>query len=319
MAQASRGTGGAALLYVTDERGLELTRHAAAAAMLTQAGPYAYMIFCHGFEPGPDPALEALARERGSSFEMRPITSPYAEVASVTHVTMTSFLKLKAVLEAAQEYDRVVYSDGDILMMRDLDLAGIDMQGFPIAAGYDLSEAGGLLPHDRAPDHPGRGAREHYFNTGLIVADGALWRGEAFAAPYAAAMRAHLTFCEYKSACVTMDQCVWNLLFEGRWARLPLDHNMQACALFSRWWSKASLRHYTGKIKFLPIRLWRSDVKDRRLIARARRRLGLSVSPMTETPDVLFALNRLRNARLNARVARAVEKVERKRAAPFAS
>lgn len=150
-----------------------------------------------------------------------------------------------------ERYARVLYLDCDIAI--EPGFAGIfalDLKGMPIAAAID---AGDILRRDGehaiawrkhltdiglAPDAP-------YFNAGVLLIDLDAWRkidvaGEAFA-----------FLAERGKLATSMDQDALNVVFRGRWARLPQRYNFQfpfmGLGLEER--VHPLIWHYTGHLK----------------------------------------------------------------------
>lgn len=271
-----------AIVLVTDHRGLMLTEHAAAAAVVTQKGTREVVIFCHGFDPVPNATLVQRSAAVGATVVYRALearrTDPargYEATGAHAHVSSTALFKAHAIHELRGVYERVVYIDGDVLLMGDIGLEAIDFQSHPIAAVYDIALVGDL---DEAEPFASRCATRnrshHYFNSGVIAVDLSRWNQDDLTR-YEEAAAAHTINCDYKARCTCRDQCAWNRAFENDWARLPLSLNFQACAMFTRSWRAATVRHYVGPQKFLPYKPWRNDDLDTVLLNRARHLLEL--------------------------------------------
>src|SRR5260370_9221217 len=68
---------------------------------------------------------------------------------------------------------------------------------------------------------------------------------------------------------------------------------MQACAIFTDKWARASVRHCQGKRKFLHIEPWGNDYGDVRLIKRVRRAVGYH-DFLYPPFNILYGLNAIR-------------------------
>lgn len=269
-----------AFVLLTDERGLALTQQAVAMGVLTQKTTKKFIIFCAGFMPDPNSRLVTAARKKGVVVEFRPISSKPCDGVQFrtgdnrhNHVTPTAILKIHAIDSLSTEFDRVMYMDNDVLLMQDINIEKIDFEGFPIAAAYDIAKVGDIDHksfHERCAD---KGRSPHYFNAGVIVSECKQWKHE-FIHRYVHFLKLHKENCDYQEDCSCRDQCVWNLAFERNWKRLPLFMNLQACAMFSRRWKHAAVRHRCGKAKFIPYRPWRSDWREISLVNKGRKLLG---------------------------------------------
>lgn len=289
------------ILHVTDKQGLNLAEHSVAVALLTQSISQ-YVIFCVDFEPPFENLLVSSAQQIGKSVEYRPLATPqefdelYRSKGAHSHVTSAASLKMNALLSLQGEFDRALYIDNDVLLMKDFGLDQINFGEAPIAAVYDIAKVGGIgSDADFQKRCKASGLSPHYFNSGVIAA-----RLTALTSThvelYQNALKHHST-CGYADDCSCDDQCAWNVAFATQWKRLPLTLNFQACAMFSDGWANAIARHYVGPQKFLPIRAWRNDRKDTTLIANARVLLGLSAT-QKQILDIVRRLNALRNLKM---------------------
>ncbi len=299
-----------AIVYVTDHKGYELTRHSAASVLLTQASRHDIHIFCNGFLPGAGDTLGTLAENTGVRLEFHSIEGIQAPPELRSHITPTTLLKFDTIDRMCNEYARVLYMDGDILVFRDLALDDVSLDGNIVGAVYDIAECGGMTDPQFHINCATSGRSPHYFNAGLMLADCALWRTTSgLRAQYYALLDAHAESCDYYADCVTSDQCVFNRIFERGWKRLPLGFNTQGCALFTEHWDYASVRHYVGPRKFLPVRRWRTDARDLDLLKRVRSSLQLPRLHGAGS-GIAYELNRLRNHRLVHAANEAIARVE---------
>jgi hypothetical protein len=106
------------------------------------------------------------------------------------------------------------------------------------------------------------------------------------------------------------DQCAFNMTFQNRWTPLPLTWNVQSITLQTDLWDQAAIRHYTGPIKFLPLRARRADKKERRLIATLATALGDARPTIWPGMGAVYWANALRRARARAKMARAAQITE---------
>lgn len=304
-----------ALVFVTDRRGLELTRHAIASAAVTQRSVRKSILFCVDFLPEDDKGLLDGAFARGMQVEMRPLAKMALPIAdgrgdgAHNHVSATATLKIHAMASLVGEFDRLLYLDGDVLLMQDIGLPELEFAGKPIAAVYDIAKVGEL------PGSGGfhanclaNGVSPHYFNSGVIAMDCTAWNDSYFDR-YLAFAKAHESFCPYQADCSCRDQCTWNAAFEKNWHRLPLTMNLQACAMFSYRWDVAAVRHYVGREKFIPPHRWRNDRQDILLLNQARSMLDLPLLKLRGNAAARD-LNRWRHHSATKTVEQAIGRVE---------
>jgi lipopolysaccharide biosynthesis glycosyltransferase len=310
-----------AILWVTDERGLKLAEHSVAAALLTQSVSPC-LIFCVGFEPPANTNLNLAAKRLGRAVEYRPLRKRevteklHRGKGAHKHVSSAAMLKMDALWSLNGEFDRALYVDNDVLLMKDFGLGAVEFDGFAIAAVYDLGKVGELGDdagfHSRCEES---GLSPHYFNAGVLAIDlDAL--SERHVEAYQSGLVDHFSRCGYNPTCSCNDQCVWNMTFAGAWKRLPLSHNFQACAMFNKGWREAKARHYVGPAKFVPLRKWRNDRRDIALIREAQILLGLS--PIGKAGlGITRRLNALRHVAARRKADRAVARVEEMQNAPI--
>jgi lipopolysaccharide biosynthesis glycosyltransferase len=283
-----------AYVYVTDARGYDLLRHSAVSLALSQPAPCDIHVFCYDFLPPAHDALASALAELNANLTVAPLSDPALEQhETCLHVTKPSLLKLLAVERLVEDYDRVVFLDNDLLIFGDLRIDALQFGSRPIAAvtDLDLSQTGAL--RNSPSQHSGGG----YFNSGFMVFSAENWRAGEFYAKYAAALDAHDENCPYKVSCTSIEQCALNIMFSGNWLSLPADYNMQAGAKFTPSWQTATVRHYCGARKFIPVSPFRNDGRDIRYVNDIRRRLGLSGSSSPWLYELLFQLNTLRHSR----------------------
>jgi lipopolysaccharide biosynthesis glycosyltransferase len=298
-----------AVVYVIDQKGYELARHAAASFILTQSNFQDLYVFCHNFMPSRKDRLINFGEENGVQVHFQPINDPHLEkINGNGHITRTTHLKLKPVEMISHACDRALYVDHDVLFFEPIFLEKIDLEGLPIGAVYDIAVSGGITDADFVENCQKNHRSPHYFNAGLMLFDCSKWNRTS-RGKYMQLLGEHQVNCDYMKKCLQNDQCIVNRLFENNWRRLPLTFNMQACAKFTDKWAHASVRHYQGVSKFLPIRPWRNDGRDNRLIRRIRKALGYNDRwhfPL----GILFTLNARRNMPKAERTNKAIADVE---------
>jgi hypothetical protein len=167
----------------------------------------------------------------------------------------------------------------------------------PIAAVVDMDLSHTGVFRHAAPMSAGGFRTSGYFNAGFMVFESRNWRGQEFREKYAAALDQHDICCVYKIDCTSIDQCALNVVFEDNWIKLPASYNMQGGAKFTASWKTASVRHYCGARKFLPISAFRNDGRDVRYLNTIRGALGMPRTPFPFLYEVLFRLNMARKFR----------------------
>jgi lipopolysaccharide biosynthesis glycosyltransferase len=296
-----------AAVYVIDEKGYELAQHAATSLILTQSAFQDIHVFCHNFSPSPSNRLVEVGRQRGVRVHIEPIDHSHS-VINQGQITKTHFLKVEAVDRIAQAYDRILYVDHDILFFEELFLENINLEGLPVGAVYDIAETGCLTNPDFIKDCLHKKRSPHYFNSGFMLFDASKWNHE-FTANFLQFATEHKLSCDYKQNCKLNDQCSFNRLFENNWKRLPLNFNVQGCAKFTDRWDRAPVRHYQGPRKFLPVRPWRNDARDVRLIKGIREAMGYKDGWYLSS-RILFGLNAFKRRVWIKKVNKAMDVVE---------
>jgi lipopolysaccharide biosynthesis glycosyltransferase len=296
-----------AFVYVTDKNGYELLQHSAMSLVLSQPTACSIHVYCYKFMPDPSDKFGATLTAFGANVTFRQINNPEIEAHSTFgHVTTPTLLKLSAVTELIEHYDRVIYLDNDVLVFGDLKIGSIVFGNSPVAAviDMDLSETGALRNtkwSDAAAESFDVG---DYFNAGFMIFASENWRGASFPADYSKALSQHDIACLYKVDCTSIDQCALNYTFRKAWLKLPVTYNMQAGAKFTGAWKDAAVRHYCGRRKFLPITAFRNDRRDVRYLSNIRRNLGRPAAPWALWYEIPFRLNVLRKYRSAASMRR---------------
>ncbi len=122
--------------------------------------------------------------------------------------------------------------------------------------------------------------------------------------------------CDYKIRCTSIDQCALNVTFARDWMQLPAGYNMQAGAKFTRGWKTASVRHYCGPRKFVPLAPFRSDSRDIAYLNVIHDLLGRPTSRFSLAYGLLHALNSNRNYRSSSPMRNFILAYERQFGAP---
>ena len=286
-----------AAVFLTDKHYLDLTRQAAVAFM--QTNKMDIIIYLDGLSIASDKDIENAARDAKVNIQFCQLDISNQLGISFrksTHLKSSIINKFFAINNACRHYDRIVYIDSDIIVFKNINLEKIDFHGNPLAAVYDIAEMGGMTDIRFFDNIKENDLSKHYFNSGFICIDCSKWDEKDFTDRYISYVESHSSFCGYKENCVTIDQCALNLLFRDRWTRLPLNFNMQACAIFCDSWATASVRHYVGRRKFYPPRAGRTDQRDLDILNRVqailrRKRIYLPLA------NILYQINKMRHAK----------------------
>jgi lipopolysaccharide biosynthesis glycosyltransferase len=302
-----------ALAMLTDRRGYRLARYAMASALLTQTEDFDPHLFVKDWDgPDPDDGVVALARRLGKPIHVTRLTDDAfadMQLQTATHITPTAYGKFAALELLSDRYDRALYADTDILFYDPISLNAIDFCGNPIAAVNDLADCNAGDFYHLQVHRPDR-IHAHYFNSGLIAFDFKNFDMHAMRATYLANCVLHQSHCPIYVGCKTADQCPFNLTFAGRWTALPLTWNMQTFALHTSAWATASVRHYTGARKFLPVQARRADRRERRFLRRIAAALGDAPPRNWPGMGLVYWANGLRRTRACALALTAVAVIE---------
>jgi lipopolysaccharide biosynthesis glycosyltransferase len=288
-------------VYVTDQRGLGLATMSAMSVGLSQPKPCHVRIFCHKFVPEPDQRLSDAARKLGMQLTFSQIEDRAVEHhKTYNHVTTPSLLKLRAVASLTSDYDRIVFLDNDVLIFRDLEIERLPFGPMPVAAvtDIDFTDTGAQRHHDWGNPRSRGADTGNYFNSGVMIFDSRNWHDD-FLADYARALDGHEHGCPYKVDCTSTDQCALNVAFENQWLKLSATYNMQGSAKFTKNWDSATIRHYSGPKKYVPLSPFRNDGRDVRFLNRIFRLLGRPTSKWALIYQLLYSLNCIRNFRMN--------------------
>lgn len=287
-----------AFVYVTDKKGFSLTQKSAISVAMSQRKPCDIYIFCYKFPPDFNENFLSVFARLGHKIFFKDISDPGVENHETCgHVTTPALLKLKVVEEIIDDHEITVYLDNDILVFDDLKLEEIDFQGNAIAAvaDLDLSNSGVLRDIDWSDLSNNPEGYLHYFNAGLIIFNREKWEASPFRTAYMNALDQHDIHCDYKLNCTAIDQCAFNSVFKGKWLHLPATYNMQASAKFTSAWQTATVRHYCGTRKFLPLSPLRNDARDVSYLNNIERSIGEQKLGSPFFYQVMFTANRVQN------------------------
>jgi len=298
-------------IFITDQVGLKSARYSIASFVETQAPGSSITLYCDGFTLEPNDVLNSISRSRGFHFQAKTISSAaFSKEPTSQHISAATFLKFSAAVDASRDFKRVLYSDTDVLYFVRADFEGFNLREQPLAAAYDVAETTSITDPQFKENCDRNEVSSRYFNAGLLLIDSIKCNLEKLEQEYVSLVRSRRAFCPYKSDCTTGDQCVWNLMFENRWCPLPISLNVQSSMRFTDYWTNAAVRHYTGPIKFLPVRPWRSDSREVRYLKRLAALLG-EEAPRSRVPgDVAYKLNALRWRKSIKRIDKSVLEVD---------
>jgi lipopolysaccharide biosynthesis glycosyltransferase len=234
--------------------------------------------------------IELLQANCGGRLDVRNKLASFGDISSSS--IYTAILKAAAIEAVAPHYSEIFYVDGDVLALTSIDL----QQHFPndklFSAGFDITCASGLTNPDLFERASAAGLSSDYFNSGVMIVNSRRWLTENCLSQYESHIRSHIEICPYFGECVLHDQCAFNLTANNDWRRLPISMNAQKSLMHTGYWKSATLRHYTGARKFIPVRLRTADSLERRLLRRLSRRYDLEL-PGTKFNDLgaSYALN----------------------------
>lgn len=223
-------------------------------------------------------------------------------------ITNTAYLKALAIDSMAARYDYVLYLDSDVLAFADPMVHRRAGFAETCAAGLDISTAAGLDNPRFFESCAEHGASTRYFNTGVMLINAARWRDRHCLERFDHFHGVHAEGCFYFNDCDHLDQCTFNLMFQDDLHLLPLSLNVQQCAMHTRLWRDATVRHYTGARKFMPLRRRNADRRQYRLLCAIEQEAGLAPrGPKRYDGGLSYGVNAVRRACAVIRFERAIE------------
>ncbi len=304
-----------AALYIGDANYHELTLYSLASLARSHRAPLDLYLMQSGYETAVDADFERYITSLGHRLITRPVAFEAPEAGSrqhaktYTYITDTMFLKAAAIEALCEQYDYILYLDGDMLVFDDLGLDKI--AGFPetAAACVDLTVAGWL-------EEPWLGAkfrretvtRTALFNSGILVVNASEWRRRGTYRRFLECLAEHKAECPYFETCEPNEQCALNMALAGTWRPLDITFNVQKVALHTRAWSEARVRHYSGRNKFLPLRMHRCDEREYALLSAISREAGLP-DPGLHDRGLSYWLNGIRRQKDVRRLERAIARI----------
>lgn len=310
--------GPVAVAYVTDANYHEMTLFALASVALAHGAPVDFFLFQHGYQSEVPPRFRQAVESRGHGLAVAPAPgyAPANEVTIGKHLTSTTYLRVAVIEQLARHYAYIAYLDGDTLAFGDLHLEHIVGFEESAAACLDLSVSTGFDDPAFALNCNRNGVSPDFFNAGVMVINGAKWLRTRALDRFTRNLFAHSHACAYMSECVPNDQCALNLTFGGDCRMLPVRYNVQKSALHTKAWSTALVRHYTGRVKFMPMRSWRCDRREYALLRRISAETALPLPAGTFDYGVSYFLNAIRRHRTVRRYETAIGVIENRLATP---
>ena len=227
------------LLFAADEGYAQHTAVAMMSALLRTARPECVTTYIidGGLSADARRKIAATAESRRSRavFLTPPATAEDFYVSA--HLSRAAYLRLAMAELLPPQVERVIYLDGDLLVRDDIGkLWTSGLGGRPLGAVPDFGIMASARTRREKAAVLGLGPREPYFNSGVLLADLAQWRGEDLGGR-ARALAAEHHYPHH-------DQDALNALFRGRWQALPLRWNVipPVWQLFSKVLRQSELR-----------------------------------------------------------------------------
>ncbi len=155
-----------------------------------------------------------------------PATRADRDEAEGPRLTSAHFLRLTAIEQITQEFERVLYLDADVfLRWGDVsDLALLDLAEKPLAAVRDISLWFGAPHGKNRAYHAGlpENVQGHYFNSGVLLVQSRIYRDLAISSRAIALWETNPELCKFG------DQSALNRVVDGNWAELSAGWNWQA-------------------------------------------------------------------------------------------
>jgi lipopolysaccharide biosynthesis glycosyltransferase len=312
-----------AVVYIVDVNYHDMTLFSLASIARCHWAPLDFHFMQDGysreFEPGFVRFVEArghrLARRRvafqGVSDERAEERSRYS------HITNTAFLRAQALDALVADYDYILYADGDVLAFEVFDLEAVAGFDELCAAGFDLSIATGMDRPEIFANCERNGVSPEFFNSGVLLVNASKWLATRASERYVDSLRRHSISCPYFDVCNPNDQCALNMMVAGDWRRLPKSWNVQKSAMHTSVWATATIRHYTGQRKFLPLRRRTCDPREHALLQTLSREAGLPEWNGLYDFGVSYWLNKMRRSGYATKIERAISKLDTRNAVNF--
>ncbi|PZV35751.1 glycosyltransferase family 8 protein [Mesorhizobium kowhaii] len=289
-----------AAAYLCDSNYHDITLYSLASFARSHSRPLDFHFFQVGYRKDVPARFKDFLASRNHTIHV--IDAPFARPAfeirerpgKHRHITETALLKERAIGELSEAYDYVLYLDGDMLAFGDVHCEQVAGFNEIAAACLDLSIGTGIddpLIFDRCNVY---GLSPRYFNSGLMLINSRKWRETEAERRFSENLQQHLDHCPYMNACPTHDQCVFNMTFDSDTLLLPISLNVQKCALHTHAWRTATVRHYTGPRKFLPVRARTCDPREHALLRAISRETGLPGPGWVYDHGISYLVNKVR-------------------------
>src|ERR1700691_2203111 len=314
-----------AILYLCDSNYHELTLYSLASIARAHSAPLDLHMMQIGYSRSVPPPMQSFIAGLGHRLIAGPASFPDEITVLVqqhrvrhgngyhAYLSNTALYKSCAIEALAEDYDNILYMDGDILTFENLHLDKLAGFSELCAAGFDLSFAvdfDNSETRDRCRRH---NVSTEYFNSGVIMVNAAKWRSTGALTHYLENLGRHSVACPYfEGLCDIPDQCALNMAVAGDWRRLPVTWNLQATALHTQAWAEAKIRHYVGPRKFLAWRPWTCDRRQHALVRKISREAGLPRARGIYDFGLSYQLNAMRRAKRVAQLEHVILALDRK-------
>ncbi len=292
-----------AVVYIGDANCRELTLYSLASIARSHKAPLDFRLMQSGYSAEIDRSFAEFVASRGHrlfaervAFET-PDFGSRASAKTYTYITDTMFLVGAAIKSLAEEYDYVLYMDSDTLAFGDLRLDALAGFSEPVAACVDQTIVGDRHDPECADRCRETAASSVLLNSGVIFVNAREWRRRGIYARFLQSLGEHQTACPYFKTCEPNDQCALNMALAGQWQPLDPALNVQKVAMHTAAWAQATVRHYTGRSKFLPLRVHRCDEREYALLCALSQEAGLPHPGSFYDGGLSYRLNGIRRLR----------------------
>lgn len=305
-----------AVVYVGDANYHDLTLYSLASVARSHRTPLDLHFLQSGYDAVIDPAFARQMTSRGHRLFARrvafgaPDNGSRAQAKTYPYITDTMFLKAAALESLAEQYDYILYMDGDTLAFGDLRIEALAGFSETAAACADITVAIDI-------DDPSRAGKFRQselfpcsiFNSGMVLVNAQEWRRRNTYMGFLESLLQHQHACPYYKTCEPNDQCALNMALDGCWRPLELTLNVQKVALHTQAWSHAAVRHYTGRTKFLPLGMHRCDPREHALLHAISQETGLPGPGPFYDGGLSYWLNGIRRFRAAGKAEYAIARI----------
>ncbi|PBB84944.1 MULTISPECIES: glycosyltransferase [unclassified Mesorhizobium] len=289
-----------AAAYLCDRNYHDITLYSLASFARSHSSPLDFHFFQVGYHKDVPARFKDFLASHNHTIRVleAPFVRPAVEIrerpGKHRHITGTALLKECAIGKLSDAYDYVLYLDGDMLAFSDVHCEHAAGFNQIAAVCLDLSIGTGLYDPSIFDRCSAFGLCPRYFNSGLMLINSRKWRETEADRRFAENLERHLDQCPYMRACPTHDQCVFNMTFNFDSLLLPVSLNVQKCALHTHAWRTATVRHYTGYRKFLPVRARTCDPREYALLRAISRETGLPGPGLLYDHGISYLANKVR-------------------------